>query len=136
MNLRIIYRFNKTKWMTGLIYEEYLQQLNKKMQSEGRRVLLLLDNFSSYKLIVQLVSGLHSLSNVRIVQLPLNTTSIQQPIDQRIIASFKLQYRKLWITFILQEYEADKNPQKTVNLLRAVQQVQAAQETSVTTNTI
>ena len=57
-------------------------------------------------------------------------------MDQGIIASFKLQYRKLWITFILREYEADKNPQKTVNLLRAVQQVQAAWEISVTINTI
>jgi hypothetical protein len=30
-NLRIIYRFNKTKWMTGLICEEYLRWLNTKM---------------------------------------------------------------------------------------------------------
>jgi hypothetical protein len=57
-------------------------------------------------------------------------------MDQGIIASFKLQYRKLWITFMLREYEADKNPQKTVNLLRAVQWTQAAWETSVTSDTI
>src|ERR1700710_1855028 len=57
-------------------------------------------------------------------------------MDQGIIASFKLQYRKLWITFMLQEYEADKNPQKTVNLLRAVQWTQTAWETSVTIDTI
>ena len=65
-NLRIIYRFNKTKWITGLICEEYLQWLNKKMQREGRRVLLLLDNFSGHELAVQLVGGLQGLSNVRI----------------------------------------------------------------------
>ena len=47
-------------------------------------------------------------------------------MDQGIIISFKLQYRKLWITFMLREYEADKNTQKTVNLLRAVQWIQAA----------
>jgi hypothetical protein len=57
-------------------------------------------------------------------------------MDQGIIASFKLQYRKLWIAFMLQQYEADKNPQKTVNLLRAVQWIQAAWETSVTIDTI
>jgi hypothetical protein len=59
-----------------------------------------------------------------------------QPMDQGIIASFKLQYRKLWVAFMLREYEANKNPQKTVNLLRAVQWIRAAWETSVTTNTI
>jgi hypothetical protein len=37
---------------------------------------------------------------------------------------------------MLQEYEANKNPQKTVNLLRAVQWIQAAWETLVTIDTI
>src|ERR1700733_9756860 len=135
-NLRIIYRFNKSKWMTGLICEEYLQWLNNKVRGEGRKVLLLMDNFSGHELAVQLVGGLQGLSNVRIAWLPPNTTSVWQPMDQGIIASFKLQYRKLWITFMLREYEADKNPQKTVNLLRAVQWTQAAWEISVTTDTI
>jgi hypothetical protein len=57
-------------------------------------------------------------------------------MDQGIIASFKLQYRKLWIAFMLREYEADKNPQKTVNLLKAVQWIRAAWETTVTIDTI
>ena len=122
--------------MTGLICEEYLRWLNNKIQSKGRKVLLLIDNFSSHELAVQLVGGLQGLSNVRIAWLPLNTTSVWQPIDQGIITSFKLQYRKLWIAFMLQEYEANKNPQKTVNLLRAVQWIQAAWETSVTIDTI
>ena len=37
---------------------------------------------------------------------------------------------------MLREYKAGKNPQKTVNLLRAVQWIQAAWETSVTIDTI
>jgi hypothetical protein len=135
-NLRIMYRFNNTKWMTGLICEEYLRWLNNKMQGEGRKVLLLMDNFSGHELAVQLVGGLQGLLHVRIAWLPRNTTSAWQPMDQGIIASFKLQYRKLWISFMLREYEANKNPQKTVNLLRAVQWTQAAWETSVTTDTI
>lgn len=90
------------------------------MWGEGRKVLLLMDNFSGHELAVQLVGGLQGLSHVRIAWLPLNTTSAWQPMDQGIIASFKPQYRKLWITFMLQEYEADKNPQKTVNLLKAI----------------
>jgi hypothetical protein len=122
--------------MTGLICEEYLQWLNNKMQGKGRKVLLLMDNFSGHELAVQLVGGLQGLSHVRIAWLPRNTTSVWQPMDQGIIASFKLQYRKLWIAFMLQEYEANKNPQKTVNLLRAVQWIQAAWEISVTTDTI
>lgn len=57
-------------------------------------------------------------------------------MDQGIIASFMLQYRRLWVAFMLREYEADKNPQKTVNLLKAVQWTRAAWESAVTKATI
>jgi len=65
-NLRIEYRYNKTMWMTGVICKEYLQWLNNKMRGEGRKILLLMDNFSGYELAVQIVGGLEGLSHVRI----------------------------------------------------------------------
>jgi hypothetical protein len=48
--LCVIYWYNKTKWMIGLIMEEYLRWLDNKIRGEGRKVLLLLNNFSGYKL--------------------------------------------------------------------------------------
>jgi hypothetical protein len=59
--------------MTGLIMEEYLRWLDNKMRAEGRKVLLLLDNFSGHELGVQLVGGLKGLDNVQIEWLPANT---------------------------------------------------------------
>jgi hypothetical protein len=105
--------------MTALIMKEYLCWLNEKMRH--RKILLLLDNFSGHELGVQLVGGLEGLPNVRIAWLPPNTTSYWQPLDQGIIASFKLGYRKQWINFMLRQLEADKNPNKTVNILKAIQ---------------
>lgn len=67
INLRLIriqYRYNKSKWITGLIMEEYLRWLDNKMR--GRKILLLLDNFSGHELGVELVGGLEGLTNVRI----------------------------------------------------------------------
>jgi DDE superfamily endonuclease/Tc5 transposase DNA-binding domain/Fission yeast centromere protein N-terminal domain len=124
--LRVIYRYNKTKWMTGLIMEEYLRWLDNKMRVEGRKVLLLLDNFSGHELGVTLVGGKEGLANVRIEWLPPNTTSHWQPLDQGIIASFKLQYRRLWISYMLRQYEANKNPHETVHLLKAIQWTRVA----------
>ena len=93
-NLRIEYRFNKTKWMTGLICEEYLRWLNNKKVAQQRHVLLLMDNFSGHELSVHLIGGQQGLSNVRIEWPPPNTTWEWQPMDQGIIATFKLQYRR------------------------------------------
>jgi hypothetical protein len=134
--LRIIYRHNKSKWMTGIICEEYLQWLNNKMRGEGRKVLLIMDNFSGHELGVQLVRGLTALSNVRIAWLPPNTTSHWQPMDQGIIASFKLQYRRQWVAFMLREYEKGRNPNKTITLLKAIQWCRVAWEQGVTQETI
>jgi hypothetical protein len=50
--------------MIGLIIEEYLRWLDNKMRGEGRKVLLLLDNFSGYELGVQLVGGKKGLTNI------------------------------------------------------------------------
>ena len=81
--------------MTGIIMEEFLHALNNKMKAEGCKVLLLLDNFSGHELGVELVGGKEGLANVRVKWLLPNTTSYWQPLDQGIIASFKLQYRRL-----------------------------------------
>src|ERR1700710_2033492 len=56
-------------------------------------------------------------------------------MDQGIIASFKLGYRRQWILYMLQQYEAGKDPNKTVNLLKAVQWTRIAWE-QVTAQTI
>jgi hypothetical protein len=105
--------------MTGMIMEEYLTWFDTKMR--GRKVLLLLDNFSGHELGVELVGGLEGLDNTRIAWLPPNTTSHWQPLDQGIIATFKLYYGKQWIAYMLRQYESNKDPNKTVSLLKAVQ---------------
>ena len=68
----------------------YGPTFNNQMHDQGRKVLLLIDNFSGHEFGVQLVRGKQGLSNVQIERLLPNTTSYWQPLDQGIIASFKL----------------------------------------------
>lgn len=73
--------------MTSVIFEEVLKIFNSRMKSQGRQVLLFLDNAPCHPNII--------LSNVKLVFLPPNTTSACQPLDQGIIRAFKVQYRNL-----------------------------------------
>ena len=132
--LGVEYRYNKTKWMTSLICEEFLHQFDNKIR--GRRVLLLIDNFSVHELATKLVGGLQGLENTRVIQLPTNTTSHWQPIDQGIIAQFKLHYRQQWVSYILHEFDSNRDPNKTVTLLQAIQQSTFAWNQKVTSITI
>ena len=99
---------------------EYLNWLNSMMKSENRKVLLLMDNFSAHESAVKELGGETALSNVEIEWLPPNTTSHWQPLDQGIIASFKLQYRKMWIAYMIRQFDKEMDPLKTVTLLEVI----------------
>jgi hypothetical protein len=45
------------------------------------------------------------LSNTTLVFLPPNVTSVVQPLDQGIIASFKIQYKKKFLQWVLSQYD-------------------------------
>ena len=67
--------------------------LNVHFKSQKWKVLLIMDNFATHPL--EHVSrgesfGFMQLSNIIIYFLPPNVTSVVQPLDQRIITSFKV----------------------------------------------
>jgi hypothetical protein len=45
------------------------------------------------------------LSNVTLVFLPPNATIVVQPLDQGVIASFKIQYKKKLLRWVLSQYD-------------------------------
>ena len=61
-----------------------------------------------------------SLLNTRVKFLPKNVISLYQPLDQGIIRTFKAYYRRYWLSYMVDQVEQDRNPLKTMNVLRAV----------------
>lgn len=87
------WRYNKTSWMTGNIFREYVTQLDKSMRRSNRKIILFLDNATCHP-------DLH-FENVKLAFLPPNTTTHTQPLDAGIIQSCKLQYRKLLLNHLV-----------------------------------
>jgi len=85
----------------------------------GRPVVLLIDNATSH------VWNNLSLRNVKVLSLPSNTTSKLQPLDTRIIASFKRHYRHKQITWGLDQLDDGRNPY-SINQLQAMRWTQGA----------
>jgi hypothetical protein len=79
--------------MTRMIFLEYLQKFNAKMQIENRKAIILLNNAPCHPEM--------ELSNVKLIFLPPNTTARTQPLDSGIIRNFKLKYRKMLLEFLL-----------------------------------
>lgn len=78
--------FNNTKaWMNRNTWVTILMELDSKMQKKNRNIILFADNAACHKLPEDC-----KLSNVKLVFLPANTTSLIQPLDQGIIRTFKV----------------------------------------------
>ncbi|GAV05059.1 hypothetical protein RvY_15245 [Ramazzottius varieornatus] len=80
------YSYNKTAWMTTVIFEEYLDWFNALMVKEERHILLLVDNFSGH--------NVTSRPNIELRFLPPNCTAKAQPCDAGIIKCLKDEYKK------------------------------------------
>ena len=86
--LGFYYRNNKKAWMTGDLFNEFLQKFNEDMKRLNKSALLLLDNAPSH------IQPEFNFSNMKVLFFPPNCTAKIQPMDAGIIAAFKKRYRR------------------------------------------
>lgn len=77
-NIPCRYRSQKKAWMDGTLFEEWLHELDRKFEMQGRNVVMIVDNCPAHPE----VSGLKA---INLQFLPPNTTSCTQPMDQGVI---------------------------------------------------
>ncbi|XP_064647061.1 tigger transposable element-derived protein 6-like [Lineus longissimus] len=121
-HLPIAWEHNKKAWMTGEIFGRWVKSFNTRMRLQGRHVLLFIDNAPSHP-------KYFSLSNVKIIFLPANTTSKLQPLDQGIIAAIKKNYRRRLLQAVLLRMDKEEDISKLskcVSVLDACEWVTAA----------
>lgn len=90
----IEYLANSKSWMTSNIFAEWLKKLNETYRKKKRTIILFIDNCSAH-------NEIPNMSNVKVIYLPPNMTSILQPMDQGVIKTFKHYYRQLVVENIL-----------------------------------
>ena len=134
------WRSNKKAWMTGAIMREYLFWFEgwARKHHSGKKVLLLMDNFSGHTAAVEQLKEEQSIifDTFQVAWLPPNTTSRYQPCDQGIISTFKSLFRRYWCRYLVEEYEASRQARKTMNVLKAVQWLVKAWDNDIKDSTI
>jgi hypothetical protein len=124
-NLPVYYRNNKSAWMTDDIFREWLSKIDRQFKSENRKVLLFLDNFSGHCDASKSKKAPVLLSNTHIVFFPPNCTSVLQPMDQGIIQSFKMKYRRSIVEDKMEAVEHDSTL-PVIDILAAIHKVDSA----------
>lgn len=115
-NLGCVWRSNKKAWMTGEIFKEWLIWFDKKMA--GRKVVLLLDNFSAHEAAFRDIGP--QLQNTLVIWLPCNSTTRYQPLDQGVIRTWKAYWRRQWVLFMMDQFDKGYDPLSTMTILQAV----------------
>ena len=111
-------------WMTGEILHKVLAKIDTRLKREGRSIILFMDNAGCHPPDLK-----EKYSNMKIVYLPPNTTSMLQPLDLGIIKKCKVYYRKLLMRFILAKIENCSSASEvlqSVNVLHAIRWVAEA----------
>ena len=123
--LPVKYFSQKKAWMSGEILDKILTNINRKLSSQSRTILLLMDNAGCHP-----EQFKNKYSNVKIIFLPPNTSKLQ-PLDLGVIQNFKTHYRHFLLRFILakmDECNTASEVTKSVNLLTAIRWIARAWE--------
>jgi hypothetical protein len=119
--LGFYYRNNAKAWMTSILYQEWLQNWDRELQEQNRKILLLQDNFSGH--IVP-----DGLQNIHVKNFEPNLTAHVQPMDQGIIRCFKAHYCARYIQHAIDHYDTGVTPSEIydINQLQAMRLADAA----------
>ena len=107
------YRSQKKSWMDSAIFEEWTRELDAMFQKQDRKIVLIIDNCPAHPAVADL-------SNVKLIFLPPNTTSVSQPMDQGVIKCLKAFYRRRLVNIMIQRLEKGLDLPK-ISILRALQ---------------
>ncbi|XP_052217900.1 tigger transposable element-derived protein 4-like [Dreissena polymorpha] len=99
-SLPVQYKANKKAWMTSEIFKEWVRKVDGLYRKKNRKIIIIVDNCPAHP-------EVSNLRAVTLVFLPPNTTSILQPMDQGIIRSLKIGYRKRVVLKKLKALDAD-----------------------------
>ena len=80
------YIAQKKSWMDSKIFEDWVRKIDRKIYTDGRKIALIIDNCPAHP-------PVSDLTNIQLIFLPPNTTSVLQPMDQGVIRSLKTHYR-------------------------------------------
>ena len=126
-NIPCRYRAQKKSWTDGVLFAEWIRELDSKFETEGRKVVLIVDDCPAHPRVKDLEA-------INLVFLPPNTISKTQLMDQGVIRALKAHYRSKAVQMYVTAIENNR-PIPNISILVAMGMFVAAWD-KVTPGTI
>ena len=97
------YRVQKKSWLAGVLFEEWVRKLDSSFRTQSREVAVLSGKCPPHPKI-------KNLTNINLIFLPPNTTSVLQPVNQGAIQSLKAHHQKKFVCLCIKAVESNKLP--------------------------
>lgn len=130
-SLELDYANNKKAWMTSEIFERWIKELDTKMKSQKRKIVMFIDNCPAHPVTVS-----KKLRNIELIFFPPNMTSKLQPMDQGIIKNIKHHYRNRIVHKIVNAIDNNLPVQKLITLKECITEVAKVWSENVSQKTI
>ena len=106
------YRSQKKSWITGDLFGERVRKLDSSFRAQDRKVVLLIGNCPAHP-------EIKNLTNINLIFLPPNATSVFQTMDQGVIRSLKAQYQRRIVRLCIKALN-EKKPLPNITILQAM----------------
>ena len=113
--------------MDSQIFEDWVRKIDRKLRTDGRKIALIIDNCPAHP-------HVSDLTNIQLIFLPPNTTSVLQPMDQGVNRSLKSHYRGRVVRLLCRDLDKGQAYPK-ISILQAMEILAASWE-AVTRETI
>ena len=114
------YCSQKKSWMDGVLFTEWVKELDWKFAAQDRKITLIFDNCPVHPIV-------DGLKPIELVFLPPNAMSKTRPMDQGVMRSLKVFYRHSIIKHYIASIDRGRSPSK-VNKLEVMTLLTAAWE--------
>lgn len=107
-NSTVYYYSNSLAWMNGEFFTHWVKSENRRMALKDRKICIIIDNARSHDIhgeVKKIIDGFNAfvLSHITILFFLPNVASIVQPLDQGVIAAFKMCYKRILVAWTLQQ---------------------------------
>ena len=106
--------------MDSHIFEDWVRKIDRKLRTDGRKIALIIDNCPAHP-------HVSDLTNIQLIFLPPNTTSVLQSMDQGVNRSLKTHYRGRVVRLLCRDLDKGQAYPK-ISILQAMKILAASWE--------